>query len=81
MIRLIIRTHGSKWWLCDNQFHRVNGPAVVYDTGSLAWHNHGKLHRLDGPAVINQHGTYQYWINDRLVSEYEHMFLTKATYG
>ena len=81
MIRLVIRMHGAKWWYSDEQRHRLNGPAVVYDTGSLAWHNYGKLHRLDGPAIIIPNGTNQYWINDQQVSEYEHMFITKATYG
>jgi len=31
--------------------HRVHGPALEYEDGSLVWCFHGQVHRTDGPAV------------------------------
>jgi hypothetical protein len=34
------------------QFHRDDGPAVVYANIDMTWYFNGKIHRLDGPAVM-----------------------------
>ena len=54
---------------------------IILTTGTRFWRLNGQLHRLNGPAIIHITGSVEYWINRRPVSEYEHMFLTKATYG
>ena len=36
----------------DGQYHRTNGPAVIYSDGNALWYQNGQLHRTDGPAVI-----------------------------
>lgn len=33
--------------------HRLDGPAAVYDNGSVEWYRNGKPHREDGPAIEN----------------------------
>lgn len=46
----------------NSRYHRLDGPAVVYDNGSDAWYYHGKLHREGGPAVsITRMGGFHGW--------------------
>jgi len=47
---LNINTTGSKFWIYKNQFHRINGPAVI-NNGSKFWMQNGLNHRLNGPAI------------------------------
>ena len=35
----------------NGNFHREDGPAVIYDNSYQAWYLNGKYHRTDGPAV------------------------------
>lgn len=76
MIKLSIDFFGDKWWMCNNNFHRTDGPAIVDANGYRIWYINNNRHRLDGPAVISPRGRIEYWVNGQHVSEYEHMFLT-----
>jgi len=33
------------------EYHREDGPAIIYSNGDKDWYKNGKRHRLDGPAV------------------------------
>lgn len=33
------------------QFHREDGPALIYTSGRRSWFIEGKRHRLGGPAI------------------------------
>jgi hypothetical protein len=57
----IIEQHRDK----DNNLHREDGPASIYENGSMHWRRHGKLHRVDGPAIINEN-MQQWWYNGKL---------------
>ena len=39
------------WRDKGGKFHRINGPAVIWEDGYTFWCRHGQLHRADGPAV------------------------------
>lgn len=43
---------GWAWCLASGELHRVDGPAVERDDGTLEWYRDGELHREDGPAII-----------------------------
>lgn len=81
IVELLIINTGTKWWYRSDRRHRLDGPAIVRPDGFQCWFWNGLRHRLDGPAVICPDGTIEYWLNGNPVSEYEHMFLTEATYG
>ena len=56
-----ITKDGTQMWFNENkEFHRKDGPAVVYTNGEQLWYQNNKPHREDGPAVIYSNGT-QYW--------------------
>ena len=54
----------------DGQYHRTNGPAVIWPDGLQAWYRNGLLHREDGPALANVHVCYWY-LDGQVVSEKE----------
>jgi len=60
---LIIERNGVRAWYHNDEYHRNDGPAVIYGNGSQEWHLrqewwlNGKMHREDGPAIINPDGT------------------------
>lgn len=56
---------GEKLYVAKNQYgtfyykdktrktyHRIDGPAAVWENGTLWWYRNGKVHRVDGPAVL-----------------------------
>ena len=47
----------------QGEYHRTDGPAVIYANGRKVWYQHGLRHRTDGPAVD--------WINNKQLSEAE----------
>lgn len=55
---LEIDDNGNQRWYAqiDNRMkilHRNDGPAIIYQNGSMNWYIYGILHRDDGPAVID----------------------------
>jgi len=51
----------------NNVFHRDDGPAVIYRSGSKAWYKNGKLHhRVDGPTIIYSNGGKAWYKNGEL---------------
>lgn len=45
------------------QFHMVDGPAVVWRSGTKEWYINGKRHRISGPAVEGYNGYKEWWVN------------------
>ena len=41
MIELKIWANGDKFWYCNNQSHRANGPAIVWIDGTSFWFWYG----------------------------------------
>lgn len=59
---------------CDGQknSHHENGPARVWNDGTLEWFQHGKRHREDGPAVEFPNGDRLFFLFGRQISEKLH---------
>ena len=53
------------------QTHRIDGPAVIFPSGTLKWYRNGKLHRTDGAAVVFPNGEMCWFLNGTEVSEEE----------
>ena len=49
-----------EWRDGRGNFHRDDGPAVIWVDGTQFWYQHDQLHREDGPTVIGLTGT-QFW--------------------
>ncbi len=58
-----IRPDGTKVWLLNSKWHRLEGPAIEYSNGSKAWWLHGKRHRLDGPAIEHSDGVGAWYLH------------------
>jgi hypothetical protein len=52
--RILYKRHG--------EFHRVDGPASLWEGGFLRWLQYDQQHRKDGPAVIYSDGEEVFWI-------------------
>ena len=53
----------ERWYDSDGNYHRDDGPAIIYASGHKAWLQHGRFHQDNGPAVIQANGDtewYQY---------------------
>ena len=49
---------GNKFWKNKlGQFHRLDGPAVDWRSGTREWYVFGERHRLDGPAIEYDDGS------------------------
>ncbi len=53
----------------NNQFHRVDGPAVIHVNGTKSWYQNGKRHRENRPAIINSDGRKTWFINNKQYTE------------
>ena len=63
---------GNQIWVLNGNYHRTDGPAVIYPNGYQAWYLNGKRHRTDGPAVIYGNGAQRWCLNDKEMTEKEH---------
>jgi hypothetical protein len=58
-----------KWYNENNEFHREDGPAVVWSNGDKFWYLNDKRHREDGPAIEFSGGNTSWWLNGKLHRE------------
>jgi hypothetical protein len=49
----------------NDETHRANGPAIVWNYGGWSWWLHGKFHRYYGPVENNN--TAAWWIHHRKI--------------
>ena len=54
----------------SGEYHREDGPAVIYADGDQLWYINNKFHREDGPAVTWANGNQYWWINGKRHREY-----------
>ena len=59
----------GQFYYLDNAFHRLDGPACIFNSGFKSWWVNGKRHRLDGPAIEDGYGKNEWYINDIEYSE------------
>lgn len=78
MIKLRIFTNNDKEWIYNGTVHRLNGPAITAANRATFWYKHGRRHRTNGPARIRPNMVPEYWINGKLVSEFELMFMNEC---
>ena len=61
-IREMFDTNGFKIFINENnQYHRENGPAVIYNEKDFTFYINDLLHREDGPAVVRGDNKYFSW--------------------
>ena len=59
---------GMVRWIDDKgHYHRLDGPAVVWDHGSQYWYRHGRAHFAYGPADLWSSGTLVWYENGRFL--------------
>jgi len=51
----------------DGEYHREDGPAIVFSDGMQIWCRNGKQHREDGPAIIYIDGTQEWYENGEFI--------------
>lgn len=74
----LVPLNREKEWRDENgYFHRIDGPAIMFNDGGEQWRLHGKLHRTDGPAIKKADGTKYWFINGNQLSEEEFKFSNK----
>ena len=61
------------------QPHRIDGPAVIYPSGTRAWYQNGRLHRTDGAAIMFSGGVCNWYLNG--VSMPEDVFWQRIASG
>ncbi len=65
---------GSQIWENeDGQYHREDGPALMWSVGSRYWYRNGMRHREDGPASISTIGEYGWYLDNELYSLNEYV--------
>jgi hypothetical protein len=61
--KMSIDQDGDKVWLLNGQYHREDGPAIVYVNGDEDWYLHGDYHRTNGPAIVWADGTASWYLH------------------
>ena len=60
-----------RYYNTAGQYHRIDGPAILWANGSKMWWQNEQLHRTDGPAVEWADGRKRWYINGEELSEDE----------
>ena len=69
--KVVVTDVGDQYWFLNGQYHREDGPAVIWANGAQYWYLNGKLHREDGPAIICADGYQAWYLNDIELTEQE----------
>ena len=48
--------NGTKHWYKNDELHREDGPAIIWEDGTKLWCQNGQRHRTDGPAIEHYSG-------------------------
>ena len=83
---------GREVWIKNGDYHRENGPSIIWKDGATTWYQNGRLHRTDGPAdqtldgkplwcLDAQHYSLDEWLefNDEITDKQR--FFLKLKYG
>jgi hypothetical protein len=60
-----ISKNGTQIWYLNGQYHREDGPAIIFPDGTQTWWLNDKRHREDGPAIIHPNGSQEWWLNGK----------------
>lgn len=63
-VKQVLKDLGCTVYELDGDYHREDGPAVIWDDGSYIWYRHGWFHRNDGPAFFNAEYGNLHWYFD-----------------
>ena len=69
----------TKWQNSQDNYHRLNGPAIHYASGTKRWFINGKLHRINGPATHYNNGAKFWFINETKYSEADYNRILKLS--
>jgi hypothetical protein len=47
-------------------YHKTDGPAIIYPSGTKKWYQYGLFHRDDGPAIIWSDGEIRWYLRGEL---------------
>lgn len=50
----------------NGDLHKDDGPAVIYQDGTVEFYQNGRLHNLFGPSVIRTDGHKEWWVRGQL---------------
>jgi hypothetical protein len=56
---------GTTYWINNNKYHRINGPALIWSNGITEWYKNGNRHRIDGPAITFPDGHREWYVNGK----------------
>ena len=59
---------GTQSWRVNDQLHRLDGPAAIYENGTQTWWVNGQRHRVEGPAVIYENGYQAWWVHGKSIT-------------
>ena len=59
-----------EWRNSEDKLHRINGPAIIWNTGRREWLRDGELHRLNGPAIEENDGHQEWYRFGKLDCEF-----------
>ena len=66
MIEYVVKVYSYQTeWFLDGNYHREDGPAIEFASGTKYWCKNGLLHREDGPACEFVSGS-KYWYKNGL---------------
>ena len=55
-----------EWRNEEGRLHRLDGPAVEWETKTRKWYKNGILHRVDGPAIEWFDGSKEWYLDGEL---------------
>ena len=67
----IKQTEQGLFWYQNGEWHREDGPAVEWFSGTKEWWQNGKMHREDGPALETYSGMKLWCLDGEFFSENE----------
>jgi len=65
----VLDQDNNKAWYKNGEYHRVDGPALEYITGTKVWFKDGLKHKEDGPACEYSDGSVYWYLHSKPFNE------------
>ena len=72
MSKISVDPYGNLHWRnAKGEYHREDGPAVIWADGTKSWYLNGERHRENGPALIYPSGYKEWWTHGKFIKSEE----------
>lgn len=79
--KMTVNHYGDKIWTNEKgEYHREDGPAIIFKNGYKSWWLNDLRHRVCGPAIERENGNKEWWMRGKDITDLVRELLSKSPF-